>query len=173
MLNFEVNYTGKKKVEDALSELSKAFSGAVPKSMLNKVGNLYLADTVKRFDNQHDPDRKPWKPLRPITVQYKTTGMKGRGASIAEPTRRGVWTGDLINSLTFRVEGNSVFVGSNEEHAKYFHYGAKKLKKLGGNRTAPWGPVPSRRFLGRNTRIDSQVLKILKEEIAKLANVGQ
>ena len=172
MLNFEVNYTSAKKVEEMLRGLNEAFSGSIHKSLLSKVGNIYLADTIKRFESQHDPDRKPWAVLRPITVKYKTTGMKGRGASVAEPTRRGVWTGDLINSLTFRIEGNSVLIGSNVKYAPYFHYGVKKLKKLGGNRTTPWGVIPPRRFLGRNTRIDAKVLKVFSDEIEKLIGIN-
>jgi phage gpG-like protein len=172
MLNFEVNYTGAKKVEEALRGLNESLSSAQIRRLLNKLGNIYLADTLKRFENQHDPDRKPWKELRPVTIKLKTNGMSGRGPSIDAPTRKGVWTGDLISSLTFRVEGNSVFVGSDVEHAPYFHYGVKKSKSLSGNRKTPWGQVPARRFLGRNTRIDAKVLKAFGDEICNLIGIN-
>lgn len=172
MLNFEVDYTSAKKVEEALRGLDEALGAASQREILRKVGNLYLADTIKRFENQHDPDRKPWAALRPVTIKLKTTGYKGRGASIDAPDRRGVWTGDLINSLTFRVEGNSVLIGTDIGYAPYFHYGVKSVKKLGGNRSAPWGPIKARRFLGRNTRIDAQVLKMFGEEIMKKTGIN-
>ncbi len=172
MLNFEVDYTSAKKVEEYLRGLDEALGATAQREVLRKIGNLYLADTLKRFESQHDPDRKPWAQLKPVTIKHKTYGTKRRGASIDAPERRGVWTGELINSLTYRMEGNSVLIGTDVDHAKPFHYGTKKKKQLGGNATAPWGNVPPRRFLGRNTRIDNKVLKVVNDEITKIVGIN-
>lgn len=178
MFNFEVNYTSAKKIEEALRGLDEAFEGATQRAILRKVGNAYLADTLKRFENQHNPDRKPWKKLSPHTIRHKKHGtIKGRGASVDYPERRGVWTGDLINSLAYRIEGNSVIIGTDVEHARWFHYGVKNLKEFGkkasgGPLTVPWGPIPARRFLGRNNRIDDKVLKVVNEEITKIIGIN-
>lgn len=165
MLNFEVNYTSAKKVEEALRGLDEAFKPETHRKILRKIGLAYLGDTLKRFKNQHNPDRKPWATLKPVTVYYKTHGMKGRGRSVDSPERRGVWTEDLYNSINFRIEGNSVIIGTDVEYAPFFHYGVKRLKKLKGSQTAPWGIIPPRRFLGRNTRIDQMILKIYNESL--------
>lgn len=172
MLNFEVDYTSAKKVEEYLRGLDEALGATAQREVLRKIGNLYLADTIKRFENQHNPDRKPWAALKPSTVKLKTYGYKGRDSSIDAPTRRGVWTGKLLNSLAFRIEGNSVIIGTNVDYAPYFHYRVNRFKKLGGNRSAPWGQIPARRFLGRNTRIDGQVLKLYSDEIQKRIGIN-
>lgn len=170
MFSFEVNYTGNDKVRNVLNGLSEAFSGQQARSMLRKVGALYLAETENRFEKEYDPDRKKWAALKPSTVRLKGKGYKGRGPGIKGATHRGVWTGDLATSLKMRVEGDSVIIGSDVPYAKPFHYGAKKLKKLSSGingATAPWGEIPSRRFLGRNNRIDDKVVKLIKAEILK------
>lgn len=171
-MNFEVNYTGADKVERALRGLNEAFNGATQKAILRKVGNLYLSDTLKRFENQHNPDRKPWAALKPVTIKLKKNGKHPRGRSVDRPERIGVWTGELINSLSFRIDGNSVIIGSNAEHAPWFHYGVKRLKKIGGDLTAPWGSITARRFLGRNTRIDAKVLNLINAEITKAIGIN-
>lgn len=170
-MNFEVNYTGADKVERALRGLNEALNGATQKAILRKVGNLYLSDTLKRFENQHNPDRKPWKPLSPTTIKLKKNGIL-RGRSVDRPERIGVWTGELINSLSFRIDGNSVIIGSDAEHAPWFHYGVNQRKKLSGNLTAPWGKIPARRLLGRNTRIDAKVLNLINTEITKAIGIN-
>lgn len=177
MFNFEVNYTSAKKIEEALRGLDEAFEIKTQRAILRRVGRIYLSDTLKRFENQHNPDRKPWATLKPVTIKHKTHGSGRRGPSVRSPSRRGIWTEDLYNSIDYRVEGNSVIIGTDVEYAKYFHYGAKRLKRIDSalgvsNRFAPWGPIPARRFLGRNNRIDDKVLKVVNEEITKVIGIN-
>jgi phage gpG-like protein len=167
MFNFEVNYTGNAKVQQSLSGLFQSFSRDFQRGVLARVGREYLAETEKRFEKEYDPDRKKWKELSVATVRMKKRGDKRRGPGIMGPAHRGVWTGDLATSLKMRFDGDSVIIGSDVEYAPWFHYGVKKLKKIGQNRTVPWGPIPPRRFLGRNNRIDKRVMGIIQEELAK------
>jgi phage gpG-like protein len=164
---FEVKYTGANRVDSLLRGLEEAVGSPVQRAILRKVGAAYLSDTENRFSKEYDPDRKKWKELRDVTVRMKKHGDKRREPGIMGPTHRGVWTGDLATSLKMRFDGDSVIIGSDVEYAPWFHYGVKKLKKIGQNRTVPWGPIPPRRFLGRNNRIDKRVMGIIQEELAK------
>lgn len=162
MFTFEVNYTGADRVKNSLNGLNEAFSGKDQRSILRQIGALYLADTESRFDKEHDVDRKKWTELSDVTIRLKKYGTKGRDKSIMDASHRGVWTGDLASSLKMRFEGNSVVIGSDIPYAKPFHYGVKKLKKVGKKATIPWGKTPPRRFLGRNARIDGKALTLLR-----------
>lgn len=158
MIRFEVDQTSAKRVQDALNGLGEALGPAGQQRILRQIGAMYLHETERRFETQSDPDRKKWKELSPTTVKFKS-GLRrhpsGRGPSIDSPTRKGLWTGTLASSLQMRVEGDKVLIGSNVEHAPWFHYGVRAGKT--------WGPQPSRRFLGRNTRLDQKALDILKK----------
>lgn len=162
MLNFKVDYTSAKKVQDALRGLEEALGPREQNQILKKIAVQYLAETEKRFGSQSDPDRKKWKPLKPSTVKMKqrkgslSEFFKNDTAKI-EPTHIGVWTGKLVSSLQYRISGDTVTIGSDVPYASWFHYGHKK----------GWGPTPSRRFLGRNTRIDEKILRIYENEIMK------
>ena len=157
MLNFEINYTGSRKVEEMLRGLGEAFGPQVRDQILKKIAVEYLKETEKRFDAQSDPDRKKWKPLQNSTIRLKQ--LKG---SLMGPTHIGVWTGRLASSIKYRLSGDSVYIGSDVPYAPWFHYGTRK----------GWGPVPSRRFLGRNTRIDQKALNVLENEIRKRLGMG-
>lgn len=168
MFTFEVNYTGGDRLTSALKGMNEAFGQQDHRSILRKIGALYLHETEMRFEKQYDVDRKKWTALSPATIRLKRYGTKNRDRGLMGATHRGVWTGDLASSLKMRFEGNSVLIGTDVEYAKPFHYGVKKLRKLSGGRdgaTAPWGPIPPRRFLGRNQRIDHQVMALLRRTL--------
>ena len=152
MLRFEVNYTSADKVRNLLSGLNEAFSKPDQKSILTQIGQIYLDATKKRFETESDVDRKKWKPLRPVTIQKK-------GHS-----RIGFRTGKLKDSIKMQFTGNSVFIGTDVEYAKTFHY---FVKKGAFGKGTPWGDIPRRSFIGRNNRIDDQVMKKLKQIYAK------
>jgi phage gpG-like protein len=167
MFNFEVDYTGNEKVRNSLNGLFQIFSRDFQRGILARIGHEYIADTENRFNKEYDVDRKKWAELKPSTIRLKKYGDGRRGPGILGPTYRGVWTGDLATSLKMRFDGNSVLIGSDIEYAPWFHYGVKNLKKIGTTKTAPWGRIPPRRFLGRNNRIDSRVINIIQEQLAK------
>ena len=157
MLRFEVDYTGEPKVQNALKGLGEAFGSQERDRILTKIAADYLKDTEKRFENQYDPDRKSWKPLQRSTIR-----LKARTGNLMGATHIGVWTGKLASSLQYILREDSVFIGTNVRHGPWFHYGTN-----GG-----WGPVPSRRFLGRNARIDQKVLRTYENEIRKRLGMG-
>lgn len=161
MFNFEVDYTGADKVRNALNGISESLSGKQTRSILQKVAALYISDTENRFDREYDVDRKKWEPLRKTTIRLKEQGYRGRSPAINGAAHRGVWSGKLSTSLKYRIEGDTVIIGSDLKYAPFFHYG---VKKKGGH---PWGTIPPRRFLGRNTRIDSKVIQMVRNELIK------
>jgi phage gpG-like protein len=186
MIRFEVNHTGNAKVMRAFDGLYSALSRDSQRGILIRAANIYVSETKKRFEKQYDVDRKKWKENTDTTIRLKTTGWKGRGPAVNGPTHVGVWTGDLVNSIRYRLLGDEVLIGSDLPYATTFHYGAKKgtlagaRSRLGASRKriakgkeplsyggSPWGDIKPRRFLGRNNRTDSQVVLMIRDELAK------
>ena len=154
MFTFEVNYTGGDRLRNVLNGLNEAFSKTDHRSILQQIGQLYLDETDNRFTKGYDVDRKKWKPLKPSTIRLKghdTVGHK---------------TTDLRRSIKMDFVGNSVFIGTNSPYAKTFHYFVKKgkfRKASPGVQAIPWGDIPARSFIGRNTRIDDKAMTLLRK----------
>jgi phage gpG-like protein len=164
MISFEVNHTGNAKVMKAFDGLYSALSRDSQRGILVRVANIYVSETKKRFEKQYDVDRKRWKGNTKTTQRLKEKGFKGRGPAINGPNHIGVWTGNLINSIKYRLLGDEVLIGSDLEYAKTFHYGAKQYT-LGPK--SPWGDIPRRSFVGRNNRLDDKVVLVIRDELAK------
>jgi phage gpG-like protein len=172
-MKFELVHTGNAKVEKAMDGLFKALSPEFRYGVLRKVANLYLSETVKRFDYQYDVDRKKWKANTETTSHYKKKGLYRkkkmvRPPAIMGPNHVGTWTGTLATSLEVNFGYSEVMIGSDQPYAKTFHYGAKK-GAFGVDRRGnpiPWGDIRPRRFLGRNNRIDKQVTNLIRDELA-------
>lgn len=157
LLNFEMDYTGAQNVRDALNGLGEAFGVQERDRILRKIAADYLHETEDRFNKQYDPDRKKWSPLRQSTIR-----IKQRKGNLMGAAHIGVWTGKLAASLQYVLRGDAVSIGTNVRYGPWFHYGTE-----GG-----WGKVPSRRFLGRNTRIDQKILRTYENEIRKRLGMG-
>ena len=152
MMTFEVEHTGSNKIQGLLSGLKNAFNDTERKNILRAVGTIYTQATRERFDKQYDVDRKKWKPLRPVTVRLKGHSKIGHK------------TGALRKSIRMRIQGDSVYVGTDLIYAKTFHYFVKKGQygKTSRDQPIPWGNIPRRSFIGRNLRLDDKVIKMLK-----------
>ena len=158
MMSFEVNYTGGDRLRNVLNGLNEAFSKTDHRSILQQIGQLYLDETDRRFQNEYDVDRKKWKALKPSTVR-----LKGHNTIGHETT-------NLRRSIKMEFIGNSVFVGTNSPYAKTFHYFVKKgkfRKAAPGVQAIPWGDIPARSFIGRNTRIDGKAITLLRNILIK------
>lgn len=164
MIRFQANYTNADKVRDILHGVSESLNGTDRLTILRKVGAIYLKETEDRFENQHDVNRKRWKPLT-----QRTIARKKRKGSIYAPNHIGVFSGKLASSIKMRFEGDSVFIGSDQVYAKTFHYSVKK-GAFGTNsmgRPIPFGDIPARTFVGRNNRTDTKVINMLKKHYAE------
>ena len=178
MLSFEIGLVDSG-VTKALADLREKMTNVTP--VLTKIGVAYKENTDLRFKAKQSPEGKQWKRNTKLTTQLKTTGFKTAGGfrpkGIEGGYSMGVWTGNLKNSIAYRVQGNNILVGifSGQKSAKYasvFQFGAKK-GDFGGSRRGngkkfmpiPWGDIPARPFLGFNKATNEKVLKIIKDHL--------
>lgn len=153
-MRFEANVSGNERIQRVLRELAESINPQTRKELMNKIGNEYVNFVqTEVFAKQRSHQRKKWKELSPVTIREKK-----RKGSIKGPAFIGVWTGGLINSLTFRVSGDSVFVGSDVPYAPFFHFFVKK-----GSKGGPWGDIHARPFLGVSERADQRILKVMNK----------
>ena len=159
-MRLEANLSGGDRVQSALRQLNESINPSMKRKLLEKIGAIYLRYAEERFEKQSSPQRKKWKELKPGTIRKK----KQRGSLLA-PNHIGVWKGNLVSSLSFRVQGDSVFIGSDVVYAATFQFFVKKGAfgaDARGN-PLPWGDIPARPFLGRNERADDRVMKMMNQ----------
>jgi len=84
--------------------------------LLEAVGQAGVADSEENFERQSSPDGRPWPSLRLNTKMAKVA----RGKS-----KMGIVTGRLLRSITYRVLGSIVAVGTNLLYGYWFHKGTK------------------------------------------------
>jgi phage virion morphogenesis protein len=157
-MRFDIRVDGGRRIEDALRQLSETMNPQMKQQLLRKVGAIYLAYAEERFEKQNSPQRKKWEELKPGTIKKKKSALLGR-------SHIGVNTGKLASSLTFRVQGDEVFVGTDIIYGRTFHFLVKK-GAFGINargQPIPWGDIPARPFLGRNERADKKVLNMMNQ----------
>lgn len=132
-------------IDDKLKDLFEAFSDQNKIKYLTAIGDLELSKTKTRFVQQVDPDNNPWR----------STVRKALDPS-AKILRK---TGNLFNSLARKVEGDSVFIGTNLNYATTHQNGAvikPKTKNflafsIGGNFfRKKQVTIPQRRLVGVN-----------------------
>lgn len=140
------------KIDPEMKKLFSAFSPEGLKRYLTAVGDLELSETKKRFEKQVDPEFNPWK----STVRQAFDPS-------AKILRK---SGILFNSITKKVEGDSVFIGTNLSYASTHQFGAvikaknKKFLKftIGGNTfSKKQVTIPQRRFIGLNTQTGKSI----------------
>ncbi len=109
--------------------------------LVNEIGDLLLARTLRRFDAEITPDNDPWADLAPSTIQTKA--QQGYGSK-----KKLVRTGKMREAIriirgnaagaTYTNTGAGVRIGvADEEVAVY-----ARVQNSGNSH------VPSRRFLG-------------------------
>ena len=62
----------------------------------------------------------------------------GSDASATAADRAPVDTGNLKNSISYAVDGNTVYIGTNVSYAVYHELGTGIHASLGGGRQDPW-----------------------------------
>jgi len=133
---------------------------------LPAIGNILVASSQMSFRESRDPWGNPWATLTETTLlrraarrtggnPYRRDGkLKKAAANIMSSAKPLLDTGVLRNSVTFRIEGNSVLVGSNLKYAGTQQFGARKgaygRTRRGG--PVPWGNVPARAYLPVRSR---------------------
>jgi phage virion morphogenesis protein len=97
-----------------------------PTPTLVAIGDYLEESTLRRFDEQVDPDGVPWAPLAPSTIAAKQ--RKGQSSNIL------VATGATRASINYQIVGNSIEVSAGTEQAPFLQEGT--------------GDMPARVFLG-------------------------
>ena len=103
-------------------------------NLLEQIGLLVKQQTQRHFIEQRDPDGNAWLPLSKNTVEYK----QHKGSASSGSPKILIDTGNLWNSISYRVAGNTVFVGSDRLYGTYHQLGritpytikAKRAKML-------------------------------------------
>lgn len=141
-------------------------------SLLPAVGSILVADAQLAFREARDPWGVPWARLSQTTLirraarrtggkPYKIKGgLKKKAAAIIASAKPLLDTGVLRNSITFRVEGNSVLVGTNLKYAGTQQFGAAKgaFGRTRHGAPIPWGNIPARAFLPMRNRASNITL---------------
>jgi len=114
--------------------------------VLEDIGqDMVTATKTQRFDQEKDPERRPWKKLSPGYKAYKDRVRPG--AKIL------VFNGTLKDSIRHSVSSDAVSIGTSVEYASKHQYGEGKL--------------PARPFLGFNSDDATKALARVKEHITK------
>jgi len=136
---------------DLINELKRRMGNLTP--VMEAVGQIIQSGTQQRFVDQQAPDGTPWEALSQVTLDRRRKA--GKGAQILRDTGR------LMNSISYRVNGDSVSVFTNVIYAPTHQLGAQQ----GDYRASPpvsWGDIPARPFLGYSASDEEAVLEVLQ-----------
>lgn len=132
-----------------------------------QVGEALVSSTIRRFGEQRDPDGKPWQPLAAATVapRKKDYGKRGRIKKRAEARLQGrkilIQTARLRNSISSKVSGTAVAVGTNVVYARIHQFGGKagRGKKV---------TIPARPFLGISGADQAEIRRIVEAAVGEV-----
>lgn len=156
-------------VKRRLQSAGAVFVNAKP--MLTEIGEAAIASTELRFIDGESPDGGKWAPLRPVTLARR---RKGKG--INKGTQPLLDNRILSRSFAKRVEGRTLWVGTNVIYAKVHQFGAAKgslgtgkYKTRKGSFPIPWGNIPARPFLGFSQDDQTEIIGIIQRYINEAA----
>ena len=144
--------------------------------LLETIGDDLVESTEQRFITMTEPSGKAWQRNSPVTI-----AMKGRDRPLTGETL------ELQRQIHYRVEGDTLTVGSTMEYAATQQYGAKmgefgrysqiaRVRKYGlgtfkgsaGTKKGfpiPWGDIPARPFIGISDDDRAEIEKTIREFI--------
>jgi phage gpG-like protein len=82
-----------------------------PAPVLKAIGDLMVASADRNFEAEGRP---AWKPVKPATAKRKAE---------AGHSKILMWSGNLARSITFKVKGQGVVMGSNLRYARIHNEG--------------------------------------------------
>lgn len=173
-------------IQRRLHAIGGVLTGTKP--ILTEIGEATVESTKLRFKSSGpSPDGVPWKPLSASTIRNR---RKGKGTGSAMPL---LDTGRLRNSITKRVDSNSVFIGTNVEYAAVHQFGAsayhppqsrmvrlrvvkgrtrfakdshKKARTVWGTNSTGWTVnIPARPYLGFSNDDQAEIIGIIQRRI--------
>lgn len=138
-------------IDDAISKRLAALAARLSnlEPVLDEIGASNVTETQHRFEQEADPDGKPWQPLAALTLAKRKAA---RPRILRDKAH-------LFDSITHVVSGGkSVAVGSNRKYAR--------IQQLGG--MAGRGrkvQIPARPYLGISEEGRKEILQIVREHI--------
>lgn len=157
----------------ALASLQAGLRDPFP--LLGAIGTLLVRNTQDRFDDETAPDGSSWAPLSPLYAPHK------RGAGIL---RAAAMRGGLQGSITSRVDGANVIVGSNKVYAAVHQFGATITPKNPGGRlilrdwkgrafaSAAEVTIPARPYLGLSRFDEVTILEATEDYLDAILRRG-
>lgn len=100
--------------------------------LMQAIGGVLESSTTERFTTKQSPNGEYWANLMSSTVARKTNANGDKGGILVE-------SGDLMRSITYHANKDSVTVGTPETYGVYHQFGAKKRNGE---------DMPARPFLG-------------------------
>ena len=133
-----------------------------PEPALRAIGEELQRTTQDRFDpgQKKAPDNTPWARNSDVTI-----ARKGRDNPLYE---RGI----LQGGIRYQVLGTSgVEVGTNLVYGAAHQFGMVKGYAGRTRRGAPipWGNIPARPYLGLSSADESEIIRILRDYLARQA----
>jgi len=133
-------------VRQALRRLETAGTDLSP--ALKDIGEALLLSTEERFDNQVDPDGRPWKPLRP---RYRK--RKKHPKILTETT-------NLRGRIVWQLVPGGVEIGTDVVYAAIHQLGGQAGRKLAAE-------IPARPYLGFSAEDQNSMLEIMRAHLEK------
>lgn len=109
-----------KSVQDAFDRLVATGRDMTP--ITHAIGKEMETRIQARFESKTDPDGHPWAPWKPSTV--KSYPKNGNRKMLDRH-------GDMLGSLNYQADSNSVSVGFGQPYAKYHEFGTSKMDRRG------------------------------------------
>jgi len=165
-------------ISEAMTQLALAAANRRP--ILAAIGERLVTSTKERFERQHDPEGRPWKPLAWLTLLKRAGGSRAwdkrqstRGAGVltkrAEARIAGaqilINRGLLLGSITARIAGEGVEVGSNKVYARIHQLGGAAGR---GHKVK----IPARPYLGITDADKSEIGHIIHRHLSLRGAIG-
>lgn len=135
------------------------------------IGEGLVSSTIQRFNDQRDPDGKAWQPHASATVLGALSSKSfTKFGTLRKPAKRKlesrkilIQSARLRNSISSKVRGTTVAVGTNLIYAR--------VHQLGGRKGVDGGlkvNIPRRSFLGINDADQAEIKRTLEQHLGKL-----
>jgi len=136
---------------------------------LESMGEYMLVQTDKRFTGEHDPEGKPWAPLKLRTIYGSHRGKKytkkgqltKRFATYVARRKILTASGGLRGSIVYRVGRGHVVIGTNKIYGRVHQEGAEFSIVSRRARIR----IPARPYLGVNADDRREFAAIVKEHL--------
>jgi phage virion morphogenesis protein len=132
-----------------------------------EIGEALTSSTIRRFNQQRDPEGKPWQPLAAATIMGSLSSRSyTKKGKLRKPVERKllkrkilIQSAQLRNSISSKVRGSTVHVGTNKKYARLHQLGGEA-----GRKTARV-TVPARSFLGISNADQTVITRAVERHV--------